>query len=331
MLQYYDPKRPTVVGADESSYGLGGILLQDYGGTLKPVGHRSRTLTEAEKKYAQIEKECLAGVWASERFYMYLCGLESYRLLTDHKPLVTLINHRDLDRAPLKCQRLLIRLMKFNPVAEYVPGKNLIVPDTLSRHPESTVEDTVLNEDIRAYVDAIEEQERHKPVLELIKMETAKDDFLQYVQHYIRSGWPQHERNVTRPAMDYYRERGSLSEQNGLLKRANQIVIPQTLRSEMLERIHHGHLGLNKCRERYRDAIWWPKISQVVTNKMLSCSHCNKHTQSQHREPLITTPLPELPWKKLAADLCESKRKKLSSCGLLFKVAGHMESHQDHK
>ena len=97
--------------------------------------------------------------------------------------------------------------MKFNPVAEYVPGKNLIMPDTLSRHPESTVDDTGLKEDVQAYVDAIEEQERRKPVLERIKMEMAKDDSLQYVRHYIRSGWPQHERNVTRSAMDYYRDR----------------------------------------------------------------------------------------------------------------------------
>lgn len=78
----------------------------------------------------------------------------------------------------------------------------------------------------------------------------------------------------------------------------------------MLERIHHGHLGLNKCRGRYRDAIWWPKISQAVKDKVLSCSHCNEHKPSHHREPLITTPLPELPWQKLAADLCEFKGKK---------------------
>ena len=94
-----------------------------------------------------------------------------------------------------------------------------------------------------------------------------------------------------------------------LLKRVNQIVIPQTLRSEMLERIHHGHLGLNKCRERYRDAIWWPTISQEVKDKVLSCSHFNKHKLSQHGEPLITTPLSELPWQKLTADLCEFKGK----------------------
>ncbi|KAE8285929.1 hypothetical protein D5F01_LYC15598 [Larimichthys crocea] len=86
--------------------------------------------------------------------------------------------HRDLDRAHLRCQRLLIRLMKFNPVAEFVPGKNLIIPDTLSRHPQPIEDDTGLDEDVQAYVDAVEEQERNKPVLECIREETEKDDSL---------------------------------------------------------------------------------------------------------------------------------------------------------
>lgn len=252
--------------------------------------------------------ECLASVWASERFYMYLCGLESYKLLTDHKPLVTLINKRDLDKTPLRCQRLLIRLMKYTPIAEYIPGKNLVVPDVLSRHPEPKLDDTQLAEDVQAYVDAIEEQEGHKPVFERIKEETDKDEALRLVKHYIKSGWLQYAKNVAKLALNYFKERGSLSEENGLLKRGNQIVIPQALRPEMLEKIHHGHQGLNKCRQRYKDSTWWPEISSAV-KQTVSCSHCNEYKPSQHREPFITTPLPELPWQKLAADLCEFKGK----------------------
>ncbi len=105
-------------------------------------------------------------MWTSEKFYLYLCGLESYKLLTDHKPLVMLINSRDLDKTPLHCQRLLIHLMKFIPVAEYVPGKNLMVPDVLSWHPETKMNDMGLHEDVQAYLDAIEEHEKHKTVLE---------------------------------------------------------------------------------------------------------------------------------------------------------------------
>lgn len=163
-LVFFDLAKPTVVSADASSYGIGGVLLQEHDNMLKPVAFCSRTPTPAERKYAQIEKECLAVVWCCEKFERYLVGLSKFTIHTDHKPLVPLMNTRDLQDTSIRCQlmlRMLLRLMRFNGVAEYIPGTKLVVADTLSRSPEKNelkkdkISIDTLVEDVDAHLDVV--------------------------------------------------------------------------------------------------------------------------------------------------------------------------------
>lgn len=103
--------KTTIVSVDASSYGLGGVLFQQHDGCLRPVAYCSRTLTNNKTKYIQIEKEGFSVVWDFMGFSKYLYGLDSFVIHTNHKSLIQLINSKKIDMVPLRCQRLLIRLV----------------------------------------------------------------------------------------------------------------------------------------------------------------------------------------------------------------------------
>ena len=154
VLALYHSKKGTIVSADASSYGLGGVLLQEQSdGKWKPVMYASRSLTSMEQ---QIEKEALGITWACERFKDFLIG-KQFHIHTDHKQLIPLLSHKTLDELPVRIQRFRMRLMRFHFSISHVPGKHLVIVDTLLRAPVSypTTEDDLLQQEADAYVQMI--------------------------------------------------------------------------------------------------------------------------------------------------------------------------------
>ena len=84
--QIFYPKKPTTIQADASSTGLGACLMQDS----RPVAYASRSLTDTESRYVQIEKELLAIVFAVTKFHSYIYGREVL-IESDHKPLESIV------------------------------------------------------------------------------------------------------------------------------------------------------------------------------------------------------------------------------------------------
>ena len=94
-LRFYTENLPLTVQADASKHGLGAALLQQG----QPVVFASKSLSDTEKRYANIERELLSVVFACEHFQTYLLGRE-FIIESDHKPL-EMIALNNLVAAPL--------------------------------------------------------------------------------------------------------------------------------------------------------------------------------------------------------------------------------------
>lgn len=134
VLASFDPALPTVLQTDASClYGLGYALLQDHGGgQFRLIQCGSRFLTDTETRYATIKLELLAIVWAMKKCKFYLTGLQHFSLVTDHRPLVLVLNSYSLDAIENpRLQRLKEKISAFIFTASWRPGKELCIPDTL--------------------------------------------------------------------------------------------------------------------------------------------------------------------------------------------------------
>ena len=127
VLSYYQPDRPLSIQCDASQKGLGAALLQDG----RPIAYTSRSLSDTEQRYAQIEKEMLAIVFALEKFNQYTFG-RHVRVSSDHKPLESILS-KPLAVAPRRLQGMMMRLQKYTFEVTYEHGKNMHLADTLSR------------------------------------------------------------------------------------------------------------------------------------------------------------------------------------------------------
>ena len=108
VLGYYDPTSELEIQCDASQTGLGATIMQEG----RPIAYASRSLTDTETRYAQIEKEMLAIVFALEKFHQYTFG-RHVRVQSDHKPLESIIT-KPLSCAPRRLQGMMMRIQKYN-------------------------------------------------------------------------------------------------------------------------------------------------------------------------------------------------------------------------
>ena len=260
------------MSTDASKDGIGAVLFQETEGQRMPVAYASRSMTAAERNYAQIAKEQLGVVFVCERFHVYIYGRRVI-VETDHCPLIA-ISRKHLCDAPPRLQRLLLRIQKYDLKLEYTPGKLLVVADTLSRafSPKQVVSST--ESEVHVHVCAIKSG---LPVSERkwaeLAAATENDDVLQSVIRFIKDGG----NNCPNPYATFIEE---LSVVDGVLLKGQRVVVPGSMKTQMLTLFHEGHLGIEKCKRRARDILYWPNMNKDVYETVSRCDVCREYRYS---------------------------------------------------
>lgn len=311
ILAIYNTNYKTRVSADASSYGIGGVLeQQQLDGTWKPVIYCSKSLSDVQKRYAQIEKESLAIMWTCTRLQQYLIG-KQFTIFTDHKPLIAILKTKPINELTSRLQRFRMHMVNFDYDIEYVPGKDFFTADALSRTPQEKIsdkdKDILLEDSCAVYIRMVvhEAEITANTSEQAIVTAQAKDIALSSIKEYVLKGWPE-KQSFNKEALVYYKHRNEISLNEGLLCYKDRIIIPPEMRKIVLQQIHTGHQGITKSKLRAREALWWPRINTHIEDLIQNCEVCLKNRNTE-TEPLMPTKTPTLPWSEIAADLFHFK------------------------
>lgn len=249
---------PFIVSCDASGVGVGAVLSQKTEQGEQVIAYASRTLTKAEQKYSATERECIAVIWAVERFRPYIEGTH-FTIITDHYSLLWLHNLKDPQG---RLARWALRLQPYSFDLIHRKGKEHVVPDILSRSVEV--------ESIQVHV-LQEPKKEDKWYAKMLRNVQENED--KFPSWKIEDGllWK------------HVPNQNCMGDERSEWKR----VLPKHSRSEILYQCHDvetaGHLGSFKTCARVQARYYWPKMRQDVAKYVRQCKVCQQTKFDQQK------------------------------------------------
>ena len=315
LLSFFDINKPTRLCTDASMQGLGFILQQKTAEKWTLIQAGSRFLSDAETRYAVIELEMLVVSWAIMKCRLFLAGLQHFDVLTDHNPLISILNTRRLDEIENpRLQRLKSRLMGFNFTTQWTKGSDNHAPDALSRHPttDPNREDTIAEHDAQlnpevpiSEIRALSSMDSVIPTrLQDLHDKAAQDSQYQELHSIILNGFPAHRHQLPETCKLFWAVKEHLSIDDGLIVHGCRLLIPRAMRPQVLADLHEAHQGIVHTKQRARLTVYWPSIDNDIDNVITACQLCQDHLPSNPKEPIVSKRKPLRPFQEVAADFC---------------------------
>ena len=289
-LRYFDLLLPVTIQVDASQVGLCAALLQNN----KPIAFASKALTDAECRYANIEREMLAVVFGAERLHTYVYGW-SFMIESDHKPLES-ISRKNLADMPAWLQHMMLCLQGYDLTIHYHPSKEMVIPDTLSQF--SPWPGPILPLDIAIHHACITPD--HK---EAFQQAFTSNPEMQALAKLIITGWPKNIKEVPHPLCPYWQHRETLTIKDGLVLQGEALVIPPAERERVLHQLHQFHEAIMKSQLLTHGSFFWPSIHKAIKEVVCQCETCTWFQSQKTAVPLTPTPTPSQPWQMYATDI----------------------------
>ena len=135
---------------------------------------------------------------------------------------------------------------------------------------------------------SVHPQDTFSKKLDQLRKSTVQDNQLTRLSHYINTGFPCDKKNLLTDLQEFWNQRDTLSIESGLITCGNRIIVPKEMRAEILQYIHEGHQGKERCLLQARNTVFWPKITYDIQELIERCIICQEHgkNHNQSLEPL---------------------------------------------
>ena len=143
--------------------------------------------------------------------------------------------------------------------------------------------------------------ERHPVSAQRIATETAHDKTLSKALQLTQEGWnmSQCEDPELKP---YFCRKYKLSVEQGCLMWDLRVIIPTTLRQQVLDELHWAHPGVSRVKAMARAHFWWPNLDDDISKLARFCNDCNRVRANPPKAPLQPWIWPSRPWQRIHID-----------------------------